>query len=229
MESLSKNTIAMLVVSIIFVALALTIIFLENTILPAASPHFSWYNACVAPVITGFSGSSLGVALICFTRFINHLIFGSASLDLASLTLPYLGIPTIAAAMYFGRKGKWTLLLPIFSFALFNIHPVGQQAWLYSLYWIIPVWCYFSGSTFARCLGATFTAHAVGSVIWLYCFSLTAEQWMALIPLVIVERLLAASGMYVAYNIMRYAVRLASSTSPARALRGLPPLTSTAN
>jgi len=47
----------------------------------------------------------------------------------------------------------------------------------------------------ARALIASFIAHAVGSVIWLYCGTIAPEIWTALMPLVIVERLLIAAGM----------------------------------
>src|SRR5216684_1589321 len=61
------------------------------------------------------------------------------------------------------------LLLPIACMGLFVIHPIGAQAFVYSLYWLIPVILYFipQRSLFLQALGSTFIAHAVGSVIWL--------------------------------------------------------------
>jgi len=83
---------------------------------------------------------------------------------------------------------------------LFALHPVGGQAWVYSLYWLIPVIATFFPERLAgRALGATFTAHAVGSVAYLYMFQSTPAFWLALIPVVAVERLLFASGISVSY------------------------------
>jgi hypothetical protein len=46
-------------------------------------------------------------------------------------------------------------------------------------------------------LGATFTAHAVGSVIFLYTFGLTPAIWMSLIPIVFVERGIFTLGIWI--------------------------------
>lgn len=88
--------------------------------------------------------------------------------------------------------------------AAFIAHPVGSQAFLYSFYWLIPVAIYLMGrnSLFAQALGSTFTAHAVGSVIWLYANPMTPEIWLALIPVVLVERLVFASGIVLVYQII---------------------------
>lgn len=83
--------------------------------------------------------------------------------------------------------------------ALFILHPVGGQAFVYSFYWVIPVVCAFSTRPMITALGSTFTAHAVGSVIWLYTVPTTAALWLSLIPLVAVERVLNAAGMTVVH------------------------------
>ena len=59
-----------------------------------------------------------------------------------------------------------------------------------------------SRSFYAQALGATFTAHAVGSVIWLYTMPMAQEAWLALIPQVAIERLTFAAGIVVAYHAM---------------------------
>ena len=84
----------------------------------------------------------------------------------------------------------------------FIAHPVGAQAWVYSLYWLIPVVLYFlrKESLFLTALGSTFTAHAVGSVIWIYANPMTPQAWLVLIPVVFIERFVFASGMVVAYH-----------------------------
>jgi hypothetical protein len=87
---------------------------------------------------------------------------------------------------------------------LFVMHPVGGQAFVYSLYWLIPVALYFipHRSLFLTGLGSTFIAHAVGSVIWCYTVPMTAGMWMALMPVVFCERLLFALGMVVMHFVL---------------------------
>ena len=84
--------------------------------------------------------------------------------------------------------------------ALFIAHPEGRQAWYFSLYWLIPVLAEFKKDRLIlRSLGATFTAHALGSVIFLYGFGLPAAVWIGLIPIVALERGLFAVGIWASY------------------------------
>ena len=95
---------------------------------------------------------------------------------------------------------------------LFWMHPIGRQAGFYPLYWLIPVAAaFYKQNIFARSLGATFTAHAVGSVAFLYAFNLPFEVWAALIPVVAVERLAFASGITVSYYAMNTVLEIAST------------------
>ncbi|MFA6907667.1 MAG: hypothetical protein WC263_02465, partial [Candidatus Micrarchaeia archaeon] len=74
----------------------------------------------------------------------------------------------------------------------------------YSLYWLIPaIALALPEHLLLRSLGSTFTAHAIGGVIWIYSFPTTPAFWMMLIPIVAFERLLFAlgiSGSYIAFN-----------------------------
>ena len=111
-------------------------------------------------------------------------------------------IPGFCAALCWAKPAwRLAIILPVLSFILFVLHPVGGQAWCYTLYWIIP--CILSISQleqpFVKALTATFVAHAVGSVIWIYTVPMTAEQWLGLIPVVAIERFcfaLGATGLY---------------------------------
>ena len=61
----------------------------------------------------------------------------------------------------------------------------------------------YSDSLISRSLGATFTAHAIGGAFWIWTIPITSGQWIALIPIVIYERLLFPAGIavsYVAFN-----------------------------
>jgi hypothetical protein len=57
-------------------------------------------------------------------------------------------------------------------------------------------------------LGATFTAHAIGGVTFLYAFNLPAETWIALIPVVFLERMLFTGGIALSYVAMNSLVNV---------------------
>ena len=120
-------------------------------------------------------------------------------------------LPMLFAAWYFGtKKDKISILIPAAAIFLFILHPVGRQAWVYSLFWTIPIIikllpARIGQRIFLRSLGATFTAHSVGGIIWCYSVkTMTPAAWMALIPLVIVERLLFASGISISFLVLNY-------------------------
>lgn len=88
------------------------------------------------------------------------------------------------------------LVLPLVCMILFGIHPIGSAALPYTLYWLIPVFLFFRSNTnVSRAVSSVFVMHAVGSVIWLYAADIPATTWMALIPLVAVERLIMMVGI----------------------------------
>jgi hypothetical protein len=90
---------------------------------------------------------------------------------------------------------------------LFWVHPIGAQAWPYALYWLIPVVLYCLGNNknnVYTALGSTFIAHAAGSIIWLYTVPMTSQQWLALIPVVAVERLISTIVMVATYAFISF-------------------------
>ncbi len=106
-------------------------------------------------------------------------------------------LPLFFSALAY-KKQHWTtsLLLPIVCMILFITNNVGAIAWTYSLYWLIPVGLFFvKNSLVSRALTASFVAHAVGSVVWLYTGDISAPVWIALIPVVFCERLLIAGAI----------------------------------
>jgi len=122
-----------------------------------------------------------------------------------------LGIPLIvslctmsAAAIYFGSgRGSPVLAIPIAAMLLFWLHPSGAASWFYALYWLIPIGAsLLRENVLARSLGATFTAHAIGSVAYLYAFNLPSELFVTLIPVVAYERLLFALGIAASYYVV---------------------------
>ncbi len=115
------------------------------------------------------------------------------------------------------------VVLPLVAMLLFSLHPVGGKAALYSVYWLVPVVLYGafafkpslrshrSFSLLATALSATFVAHCVGSIMWLYNINLTAEYWLRLVPIVPVERVLLAGGIAILYVASQRVVHIARS------------------
>jgi len=161
----------------------------------------------LGPIAGGFLGSVLGPLAVLLAESINFIAYGKAFTAINLLRL----LPMVVAAFYFGtlKEGKQynkiKIAIPAACMALFIAHPIGRTAWPYALFWLIPVTIRLgklSNSAFLRSLGATFTAHAVGSTAFLYSIGLSKEVWLGLIPVVAVERLLFASGIFASYVAM---------------------------
>lgn len=110
-------------------------------------------------------------------------------------------LPNIFSAFYFSNSSYLKVIVPVFAMIIFMVHPQGSFA--YSLLWLIPIVCSFTNNLFARSLGATFSAHAVGSVIWLYTVPMTSALWLAIIPVALFERFVFAFGIYSLYSIVK--------------------------
>jgi len=113
--------------------------------------------------------------------------------------------PMAFAAVYFGAKRKrLASIVPLICIAAFVMHPVGRTAWFYSLFWVIPlIASMFKKNLFAKALGSTFTAHAVGATAFIYAVPTTPQLWVLLIPITLVERFFFASGIslsFIAFN-----------------------------
>jgi hypothetical protein len=151
-----------------------------------------------APIAGAFLGSIPGMIAVLLMQLGNFFVHGAEVVDAGTIIRFF---PALFAAMYFARKTKFNLAIPLLAILAFNIHPIGRSVWYYSLFWLIPVACYFWQEKFllARSLGATFTAHAVGGAAWIWAFSLPKAVWISLIPVVAVERIIFALGMAVTY------------------------------
>lgn len=167
-----------------------------------------------------FSASSFSMPLIgvfggpLLTTFVWALMLcvrcATGSLSMATLAF---SIPGYCAALYLGTQSRIIKCgISFASIALFLLHPVGAQAAVYSAYWLIPLVLGVTAqrSFFMHALGATLTAHAVGSVIWLYSVSTTPALWIGLIPVVAIERLTFAAGMVVLHAIVQ---KISAATS----------------
>ena len=153
-----------------------------------------------APVAGGFLGSIAGAVVVLASQAVDFILVGK---ELSFLNIARLST-LVVAAWYFGTnaKQKYAAIIPFAAIVLFVIHPVGMQAWYYAvMFWSIPILAkfFYSENLFAKSLGATMTAHAVGGVLWLYALPSTPEFWAGLIPIVVYERFLFASGIAVSF------------------------------
>ncbi len=167
---------------------------------------------CVTPLIGILLGGFGALFYFCFKTLL-RLCIHTATTNMALAC----HLPTLSAGLYLSALSthKYTIsftkklaltVIPVACIMLFCCHTVGAQAWAYSLFWFIPLAALMVPHTslFFHMLGSTFTAHAVGSVLWLYCVpGLTPQMWLNLMPVVAVERLLFASGMYLMYHMLQ--------------------------
>ncbi len=160
------------------------------------------FNYIVGSKIALFSYSSMAIPALGFQYSLVYVILYFFTKGLFTFSLPLLfllhRLPLFFATLALKNwNAKIFVGLPLVAMLLFCVHSVGSQVFYYSWYWFIPMVIYFfaKDSIVTRALAASFIAHAVGSVIWLYTAHIPAEVWTALMPLVIVERLLIAAGM----------------------------------
>lgn len=134
--------------------------------------------------------SEAGWMALIVNSLIRGSIFGFGSALLA--------FATPLAAFLCWRFKLARVLIPVISFILFVVHPLGSNAWQYALLWVVPFLLAFKKpKTIYLAISSSFAAHAVGSVVWLYLFpTLSSYLWLALIPKVIIERTVVAGGIY---------------------------------
>ncbi len=171
------------------------------------SPSFTFFQF-IGPIAGGILGPIGGVAAILAVSVSNFILTGQM------LEIPVIvSFFTMAfAALYFATKNKLAAIVGPIAMVLFWLHPEGNIAWIYSLFWVIPVLAsFYKKNLFARSLGSTFTAHAIGSVAYLYAFNIPAEVWFGLIPIVAFERLLFAAGISVSFIAVTTALKYVSA------------------
>lgn len=169
------------------------------------SAFFSATN-CVVPLSGAFLGMGGSALVILMAMLFRIVLYGGL------FPLSYLVhiVPGLCAAYYWvSRSMMIRLFLPILCMILFMAHPIGNVAWPYSLYWLVPSVLYVidTKQLFYKALGSTFVAHAVGSVIWLYTMPTTVTLWYTLIPIVFIERICFAIGMVLLYKLILWVKR----------------------
>lgn len=179
--------------SMIFTILGLAAFQISISHIIGSSQNFTLFEL-LGPTGGMFLGPILGAVSAFFVRALNVIIFHQ-SLDFLTIIR---FLPTMLAAVYFGLKQKKTAIIFPICIVLFLLNPIGRQAWMYSLIWLIPFVASFGKKRLIlNSLGSTFTAHAVGSVIFLYSFGLTPAIWISLIPVVFIERGFFTIGIWI--------------------------------
>ncbi|MFH1234750.1 MAG: hypothetical protein V1493_04020 [Candidatus Diapherotrites archaeon] len=170
-----------------------------SSLLGTQNQSFTYFQL-FAPATGFFLGPIAGAMSVLAAQAASLLAGGDFSLfNIARLA------PMFFAAYYFGTKNKkFVALIPLACMALFIAHPVGREAWFYSLFWLIPLAAaLFRENLFLKSLGATFTAHAIGATAFIYFLPSTPALWAMLVPVTAVERLVFACGIslsFIAFN-----------------------------
>jgi len=186
---------------IVFIALFAVLAFIAyrvnfSPLLGVENQAFTYFQF-FGPTAGIFLGPVAGALSVLAAQIANFVLLGKSFelINLIRLT------PMVFAALYFGAKRKrLAAIAPLACMAAFILHPVGMQAWFYSLLWLIPLLgTVFKKNLFAKAMGSTFTAHAVGATAFLYAVPTTPEFWAMLIPITLVERFFFASGISLSY------------------------------
>ena len=185
---------------IIFVTLGFAALQVPINHLAGSKASFTMFDL-FAPVSGAFLGSWFGIVAVFLMQLVNLMFHGFANFDKGTIIRLF---PVLFGVWFFSKRSGNFLIIPLLAIISFNLNPIGRSVWYYSLFWTIPVFCYFlrDRSLFARALGAAFTAHAVGGALWIWAFNLPAAVWISLIPVVAMERLLFASGIAGVYVLL---------------------------
>jgi len=169
-----------------------------------SSVKFSLFDF-YGPIVGGFVGSVWGLITVIAMQLTNWAWHGF-TIDAATAIRFF---PVLFSVLYFARKSKSILAVPILCMIAFWMHPEGRIAWTYALYWFIPIVAYFfhDSHIFARALGTTFTAHAVGGALWIWVFNMKAGIWISLIPIVWKERGLMSIGIMLTFLLFNFVLR----------------------
>ncbi|MBI4249990.1 hypothetical protein HY622_00150 [Candidatus Uhrbacteria bacterium] len=165
--------------------------------LAGSKTAFTAYDA-FAPIAGAFLGSIPGIIAVFLMQVLNFFVQGAVIQDAGTIIRFF---PMLFAVWYFADKRKANIIVPMFAIVAFLLHPIGRQVWYFTLFWTIPIIAHVFRErfVFARALGATFSAHAVGGALWIWTFSMPASVWQSLIPVVILERFVFAVGITITF------------------------------
>jgi len=202
LKSVSFRKLTFLMLFTLIALVALKINFSQVMVVMGSTAQYFTFFEFFGPIAGAFLGPVAGVASVLFAKLVDFFVTGKAIEPVNILRL----LPMLFAAVYFAvflKKGylaKASVAVPVACMVLFWLQPIGREAWYYALFWAIPIIAkVFSKKLFLRSLGATFTAHAIGSVVWVWSFPTTAQYWTNLIPITTTERVLFALGISVSF------------------------------
>lgn len=204
---MKQLTVKKIIIAALFALIGFILMQIPFTKIIGSNLKFTLFDF-YGPIAAGFIGSLWGFIAVGIMEIGNWAWHGFA-VDAGTIIRFF---PMLCAVLYFAKKSKWILAIPAAAMLAFWLHPEGRGAWYYALYWIIPIASYFWHDKYiiARALGTTFTAHAVGSVLFLYFFNLKTAVWISLVPVVWKERGLMAIGITVAFIIFNYLLAMAA-------------------
>lgn len=198
---MKKNIISKKTCVSLFAILAQGAKFFKMSLIVGSHMAFFSASSIIIPLCGIFGGFFTSFAV--FALGLSYKLLLSTS----AFSFKYLAyhIPGLFAALYLASGSLWIrAFVPLVCMIAFIAHPVGGAAWVYSLYWLVPVViCVLKKQHFfLSALGSTLVAHAVGSVIWIYADPMTSATWLGLIPVVFVERMVYAIGMVAVYRLI---------------------------
>ncbi|HAU30226.1 MAG: hypothetical protein UV79_C0019G0005 [candidate division TM6 bacterium GW2011_GWF2_43_17] len=159
-------------------------------------------------IVSGLTSTLLAIsALFGAPIAAGSLFLRGAMRSMLGLGLSYVsffnGLPTLIGALAI-HQPSMVLFLVVGGAGAFWLHPVGAAAYLYPFLWLIPLLALLGKSMFARMIIGSFSAHIVGSLLWLYLGLLhSPAAWTALIPCVLIERLGVAIVAWALYMLHR--------------------------
>lgn len=205
----------------VFLFIALSIVGMKinfSNLIGAENQFFTLFQFW-GPIAGGFLGSVYGVSTVFLAQMFDFLVNGK---QLTLLNVARI-LPMLFAAYYFSQyknrklDDRLSLVVPTLAIFAFWLHPVGQQAWYFALFWTIPILAKFLPDfVLLRSVGATFSAHAVGGAIWAWTVPMTVAQWNTLIPIVIFERTLFAVGIAISYFVFNYLLSVINKATNGR-------------
>ncbi|MBI4093359.1 hypothetical protein HY417_00190 [Candidatus Kaiserbacteria bacterium] len=183
-----------------FIVLGFLALQIPLTQLEGSSVKFTVFDA-FGPTAGAFLGALPGALAVLLMQATNFFVQGANWADTGTFIRL---LPMMMAAAYFARKMPLNIIVPAVAIISFIANPVGREVWYFSLFWTIPIIAYFFQKKYlvARALGATFAAHSVGGALWIWLVPLPAAVWIGLIPVVIMERLIFATGIIVSYLVL---------------------------
>jgi len=223
--------------SVLFAALFMVLTKIKFWPIFGTESSFS-FGAIFGPVIPKFLNVYWGASVIMLTRIVG---FATGYYKMPDISNPakFLNswltfLPIIAAGTYFAKmfKGdKRLIIIPALSILLFLLHPTGREVWYYSLFWTIPLLIALLkpridsvlknhlAQVYVYSLGSSFTDHAIGSITYLYLFSIPTEDWIRAIPFTPVERAIFAAGITFFYFAIGVSLMIMQKASALAVLR----------